>query len=121
MRTLCVCSHPSLGQTIHVTEGIGRCQREGGPVEEIRPGDRVFFEPRERARRRPRSGSLSGFANVRRVDVIVVRQLLATPRGSEPVQVLEHALDEVVGPPGQTHLEPRPGQLERFTVARATV
>jgi quercetin dioxygenase-like cupin family protein len=39
-------THP-LGQTIYVTEGIGRCQREGGPVEEIRPGDRVFFEPGE--------------------------------------------------------------------------
>jgi quercetin dioxygenase-like cupin family protein len=39
-------THP-LGQTIYVTEGIGRCQREGGPIEEIRPGDRVFFEPGE--------------------------------------------------------------------------
>jgi quercetin dioxygenase-like cupin family protein len=39
-------THP-LGQTIFVTEGLGRCQREGGPVEEIRPGDRVFFEPGE--------------------------------------------------------------------------
>ena len=39
-------THP-LGQTIFVIEGIGRCQREGGPVEEIRPGDRVFFEPGE--------------------------------------------------------------------------
>jgi quercetin dioxygenase-like cupin family protein len=39
-------THP-LGQTIYVTEGIGRCQREGGPVEEIRPGDRVYFEPGE--------------------------------------------------------------------------
>src|SRR5512135_2579930 len=39
-------THPH-GQTIYVTEGIGRCQREGGPVEEIRPGDRVFFEPGE--------------------------------------------------------------------------
>jgi quercetin dioxygenase-like cupin family protein len=39
-------THP-LGQTIFVTEGIGRCQCEGGPVEEIRPGDRVFFEPAE--------------------------------------------------------------------------
>jgi quercetin dioxygenase-like cupin family protein len=39
-------THP-LGQTIYVTEGIGRCQRCGGPVEEIRPGDRVFFEPGE--------------------------------------------------------------------------
>ena len=39
-------THP-LGQTIYVTEGIGRCQRAGGPVEEIRPGDRVYFEPGE--------------------------------------------------------------------------
>jgi quercetin dioxygenase-like cupin family protein len=39
-------THP-LGQTIFVTEGIGCCQREGEPVEEIRPGDRVFFEPGE--------------------------------------------------------------------------
>jgi quercetin dioxygenase-like cupin family protein len=39
-------THP-LGQTIFVTEGIGRCQRKGGPVQEIRPGDRVFFEPGE--------------------------------------------------------------------------
>jgi quercetin dioxygenase-like cupin family protein len=35
------------GQTIWVTEGIGLCQRRGGPVEIIRPGDRVFFEPGE--------------------------------------------------------------------------
>ena len=28
-------------------EGVGRCQRRGGSVEEIRPGDRVFFEPGE--------------------------------------------------------------------------
>jgi len=39
-------THP-LGQTIHVTEGLGRCQREGGPLEEIRPGDSVYFEPGE--------------------------------------------------------------------------
>jgi quercetin dioxygenase-like cupin family protein len=39
-------THP-FGQTIFVTEGIGRCQHQGGPVEEIRPGDRVFFEPGE--------------------------------------------------------------------------
>lgn len=35
------------GQTIYVTAGIGRCQREDGPIEETRPGDRVFFEPGE--------------------------------------------------------------------------
>lgn len=40
-------THP-LGQTIYVTSGIGRCQREGGTVEEIRPGDVVFFAPGEK-------------------------------------------------------------------------
>ena len=39
-------THPH-GQTIWVTEGLGFCQRAGGPVEVIRPGDRVFFEPGE--------------------------------------------------------------------------
>ncbi len=39
-------THPN-GQTIYVTEGVGRCQRRGGRVEVIRPGDRVFFEPEE--------------------------------------------------------------------------
>jgi quercetin dioxygenase-like cupin family protein len=39
-------THP-LGQTLYVTEGIGLCQRRGGPTEVIRPGDRVFFEPDE--------------------------------------------------------------------------
>jgi quercetin dioxygenase-like cupin family protein len=39
-------THPN-GQTIWVTEGVGHCQRRGGPVEVIRPGDRVFFEPGE--------------------------------------------------------------------------
>jgi quercetin dioxygenase-like cupin family protein len=38
--------HPR-GQTIYVTDGIGRVQRRGGPAEEIAPGDRVFFEPGE--------------------------------------------------------------------------
>jgi quercetin dioxygenase-like cupin family protein len=38
--------HPN-GQTIYVIEGLGLCQRRGGPVEQIRPGDRVFFEPGE--------------------------------------------------------------------------
>jgi len=39
-------THPN-GQTIWVTEGVGLCQRRGGPIEIIRPGDRVFFEPGE--------------------------------------------------------------------------
>ncbi|MEA2643996.1 MAG: hypothetical protein QOG08_1022 [Chloroflexota bacterium] len=39
-------THPN-GQTIFVTEGLGFAQRRGGTIEVIRPGDRVFFEPRE--------------------------------------------------------------------------
>ena len=40
-------THP-LGQTLIVTFGRGRVQREGGPVEEIGPGDVVCFAPEER-------------------------------------------------------------------------
>src|SRR5262245_10736501 len=39
-------THP-LGQTLFVTEGVGLCQRQGAPIEVIRPGDRVYFEPGE--------------------------------------------------------------------------
>ena len=37
-------THP-LGQTLIVTAGCGRVQREGGPIEEVRPGDVVWFPP----------------------------------------------------------------------------
>lgn len=40
-------SHP-LGQTLIVTDGAGWVQREGGPVEEIFPGDVVWFSPGEK-------------------------------------------------------------------------
>jgi quercetin dioxygenase-like cupin family protein len=40
-------THP-LGQTLIVTAGLGRVQRNGGPVEEIRPGDVVWFAPGEK-------------------------------------------------------------------------
>jgi len=40
-------THP-LGQTLIVTAGCGWAQREGGPVEEIRPGDVVLFPPGEK-------------------------------------------------------------------------
>ena len=40
-------THP-LGQTLIVTSGLGLVQRQGGPVEEIRPGDVVWFEPGEK-------------------------------------------------------------------------
>jgi len=40
-------THP-LGQTLVVLSGCGRAQHEGGPVEEIRPGDVIWFPPHER-------------------------------------------------------------------------
>jgi quercetin dioxygenase-like cupin family protein len=40
-------THP-LGQTLIVTEGLGWAQRSGGPIEEIRPGDVVWFPPHEK-------------------------------------------------------------------------
>ena len=40
-------THP-LGQALIVTSGCGRVQRWGGPVEEIRPGDVIWFSPGEK-------------------------------------------------------------------------
>lgn len=40
-------THP-LGQTLIVTAGCGRVQREGGPIETINPGDVVWFPPGEK-------------------------------------------------------------------------
>ncbi|MGV3721071.1 MAG: (R)-mandelonitrile lyase [Actinomycetota bacterium] len=40
-------THP-LGQTLIVTSGLGLAQRWGGPIEEIRPGDVVWFPPQEK-------------------------------------------------------------------------
>ena len=40
-------THP-LGQTLIVTAGSGRARRWGGPIEEIRPGDVIWFAPGEK-------------------------------------------------------------------------
>jgi quercetin dioxygenase-like cupin family protein len=40
-------THP-LGQTLIITSGSGLVQREGGAVEEVHPGDIVWFEPNEK-------------------------------------------------------------------------
>ena len=40
-------THP-LGQTLIVTAGFGRAQRWGGPIEELRPGDVVWFDAGEK-------------------------------------------------------------------------
>ena len=75
-------THPR-GQTIWVTEGVGLCQREGGPVEVIRPGDRVFFEPGE--------SHWHGAAPTRLMTHIAIQQ--ADETGS-PVAWGEHVSDE---------------------------
>jgi quercetin dioxygenase-like cupin family protein len=40
-------THP-LGQTLIITAGFGWVQRDGGPIEEVRPGDVVWFPPGEK-------------------------------------------------------------------------
>jgi quercetin dioxygenase-like cupin family protein len=40
-------THP-LGQTLIITSGLGWVQSEGGPVEQVRPGDVVWFPPGEK-------------------------------------------------------------------------
>jgi quercetin dioxygenase-like cupin family protein len=75
-------THPH-GQTIWVTEGVGLCQREGGQVEVIRPGDRVFFEPGE--------NHWHGAAPTRLMTHIAIA--LADESGS-PVKWGEHVTDE---------------------------
>jgi len=75
-------THPH-GQTIWVSEGVGLCQREGGPVEVIRPGDRVFFEPGE--------NHWHGAAPTRLMTHIAIQQ--ADESGS-PVSWGAHVTDE---------------------------
>jgi quercetin dioxygenase-like cupin family protein len=39
---------PPLGQTLIVTSGVGWVQRSGGAIEEVRPGDVIWFPPGEK-------------------------------------------------------------------------
>ena len=80
-------THPH-GQTIFVTEGVGVCQREGGPIEVIRPGDRVFFEPGE--------DHLRGAAPNRFMTHIAMQEV--DEQGS-PVAWGEHVTHEETTPP----------------------
>ena len=73
-------THP-LGQTLIVTAGCGRVQREGGPVEEIRPGDIVWFEPGEK--------HWHGAAPTTAMTHIAIQEKL----DGSPVDWLEHVSD----------------------------
>ena len=77
-------THP-LGQTLVVTAGCGRVQREGGPVEEIRPGDVVWFPPGEK--------HWHGAAPTTAMTHIAVQESL----GGKVVEWMEHVTDEQYG------------------------
>lgn len=73
-------THP-LGQTLIVTAGCGRAQREGGPIEDIRPGDVVFFAPGEK--------HWHGASPTTAMSHIAVQEKL----NGSPVDWLEHVTD----------------------------
>lgn len=82
-------THPR-GQTIFVTEGVGRCQRRGDRVEVLHPGDRVYFEPGE--------DHWHGAAPDRLMTHLAIQE--ADDSGS-PVTWGEHVSDnEYAAPPG---------------------
>ena len=77
-------THP-LGQTLIVTAGSGRVQRWGGPIEEIRPGDVVWFAPGEK--------HWHGASPTTAMTHIAVQEQL----DGKPVDWLEHVTDEQYG------------------------
>jgi quercetin dioxygenase-like cupin family protein len=77
-------THP-LGQTLIVTAGFGRVQRWGGPIEEIRPGDVVWFSPGEK--------HWHGASPTTAMTHMAVQEQL----DGKPVDWLEHVTDEQYG------------------------
>src|SRR5919112_5856065 len=73
--------HP-LGQTLIVLSGAGRAQREGGPIEEIRPGDVVWFSPGEK--------HWHGASPTTAMTHLAIQEKL----DGKPVDWLEHVTDE---------------------------
>ncbi|RIK70092.1 MAG: cupin domain-containing protein [Planctomycetota bacterium] len=77
-------THP-LGQTLIVTAGAGRVQVWGGPLEEIRPGDVVWFAPGEK--------HWHGAAPSTAMTHIAIQEML----NGKAVEWLEHVSDEQYG------------------------
>jgi len=74
-------THP-LGQTLIVTAGGGRVQRDGGPVEEIQQGDVVWFAPNEK--------HWHGASPTTAMSHIAIQEKL----NGTPVNWMEHVTDE---------------------------
>jgi quercetin dioxygenase-like cupin family protein len=77
-------THP-LGQTLLVTSGCGRVQRDGGPIEEIRAGDIVWFAPGER--------HWHGASPTTAMTHIAIAEML----DGKAVEWMEHVTDEQYG------------------------
>jgi quercetin dioxygenase-like cupin family protein len=77
-------THP-LGQTLIVTAGCGRVQRDGGPIAEIRAGDIVWFGPGER--------HWHGASPTTAMTHIAIAEML----DGRVVELMEHATDEQYG------------------------
>ena len=77
-------THP-LGQTLIVISGLGCAQREGGPIEEIRPGDVVWFPPGEK--------HLHGASPATAMTHIAIQESL----NGKVVEWMEHVTDEQYG------------------------
>ena len=75
----------SLGQTLIVVSGLGLAQREGGPVEEIRPGDVVSFAPGEK--------HCHGASPATAMTHIAIQEAL----DGKVVEWMEHVTDEQYG------------------------
>jgi quercetin dioxygenase-like cupin family protein len=74
-------THP-LGQTLIVTSGLGWAQRWGGPIEEIRPGDVIWFPPGEK--------HWHGATPTTAMTHIAIQEAL----DGKPVDWMEHVTDE---------------------------
>ena len=74
-------THP-LGQTLIVVSGVGRAQRAGEPIEEIRPGDVVWFAPGEK--------HWHGAAPTTGMTHIAIQEKL----NGKPVDWMEHVSDD---------------------------
>jgi quercetin dioxygenase-like cupin family protein len=77
-------THP-LGQTLIVMSGRGLVQRQGGPIQEIRPGDVVWFPPGEK--------HWHGASPTTAMSHIAIQEKL----NGSPVDWLEHVSDEQYG------------------------
>jgi quercetin dioxygenase-like cupin family protein len=77
-------THP-FGQTLIVTSGRGWVQRDGGPVEDIRPGDVIWFEPGEK--------HWHGATSTTAMSHIAIQEKL----NGSPVTWMEHVTDAQYG------------------------